>query len=350
MRFFLSNIPIILSTLLLFSLSTASVTQGNEKPHHTKRGFKNLYLKENHSFFHFLKWRWERLWKKSPHRGSYPFSLAENNPSFLKSNRNKNTLTWIGHATVFLQMGGKNILTDPHFSERASPIQWAGPKRVVPPGIALNDLPQIDYVIISHDHYDSLDVPTLKKLYAREDGKETTFFVPLGLKDWFEKLGIKNVIELDWWEEYKASEIRIIATPMQHWGKRSPFSRNEHLWASWVVISEGFRFYFGGDTGYSQHFKDIGKRYGPFDLSAMPIGAYAPRWFMKNHHINPEEALQAHFDIKAKQSVGIHWGTFILTDEPLNEPPEKLHKALNDRGLPPDTFLVLKHGETIILR
>lgn len=336
--------------LLLFSLSTATATHGNEKPHHTKRGFKNLYLKEDHSFFHFLKWQWERLWKKIPSQDTYKFPLSENDPSFLKLNNDKITLTWIGHATVLLQIEGKNILTDPHFSERASPVQWAGPKRVVPPGIGFNDLPQIDYVIISHDHYDSLDVTTVKKLYKREGGEDTTFFVPLGLKVWFEKLGIKNVIELDWWEEYKASDIRIIATPMQHWGKRSPFSRNEHLWASWVIISEGFRFYFGGDTGYSQHFKDIGRRYGPFDISAMPIGAYAPRWFMKNYHINPEEALQAHSDIRAKQSVGIHWGTFILTDEPLHEPPEKLLKALKEKRLPPDTFLVLKHGETIILR
>jgi L-ascorbate metabolism protein UlaG (beta-lactamase superfamily) len=295
--------------LLLFSLSTSSGTQGNEKLHHTKKGFRNLYLKEDHSFFHFLKWRWDRLWKRIPSQDSYKFPFSENDPAFLKSNNDKITLTWIGHATVLLQMGGKSILTDPHFSERASPVQWAGPKRVVPPGVALNDLPQIDYVIISHDHYDSLDVPTVMKLYNREGGKDTTFLVPLGLNSWFRKLGVTNVVEMDWWEEYNASNIKIT------------FSRNEHLWASWVVISEGFRFYFGGDTGYSQHFKDIGERYGPFDLSAIPIGAYAPRWFMKNHHINPEEALQAHFDIRAKQSVGIHWGTFILTDEPLNEPP-----------------------------
>ena len=136
---------------------------------------------------------------------------------------------------------------------------------------------------------------------------------------------------------------------MQHWGKRSPFSRNNHLWASWIILSGDFRFYFGGDTGYAQHFKVIGEHFGPFDLTALPIGAYEPRWFMRNHHINPEEAVQAHIDLRSKKSVAMHWGTFILTDEPLDEPPVRLHSAVNDRDLTDEEFIVLQHGETITL-
>jgi L-ascorbate metabolism protein UlaG (beta-lactamase superfamily) len=331
-------------------ISCAGRPLNPEKPHHTKKGFRNLYPNKEHTLLDFLTWRWQRFWKKIPSSESYHFPLGVNDPSFLKTHRDKNTLTWIGHATVLLQINGKNILTDPHFSARASPVQWAGPKRVVPPGIALDDLPRIDVVVFSHDHYDSLDKQTIKNLYQRKGGGQTIFFVPLGLKGWFHALGISNVIELDWWEEHKQDGLKIIATPMQHWGKRSLFSRNNHLWASWIVISENFRFYFGGDTGYSPHFRDIGQRYGPFDLSTLPIGAYEPRWFMKDHHINPEEAVQAHLDLRANQTVAVHWGTFMLTDEPLDEPPKRLREALKDRGLSPADFLVLKHGETIILR
>ncbi|UCD35940.1 MAG: MBL fold metallo-hydrolase, partial [Nitrospiraceae bacterium] len=305
--------------------------------------------KEDHGFFHFLRWRWERLWKDVPSADSYAFPPGENDPAFLRSNRDRTTLTWIGHATLLLQIQGVNILTDPHFSERASPVQWGGPKRVVPPAIDLEKLPHIDFVLISHDHYDSLDVTTVKRLHARTAGGETTFFVPLGLKRWFARLGITNVIEMDWWDEYAIDGMRLVATPMQHWGKRSPFTRNEHLWASWVILGDEFRFYFGGDTGYSPHFKETGERFGPFDLSALPIGAYEPRWFMKYHHINPDEAVQAHRDLRSKLSVAMHWGTFMLTDEPLDEPPVKLKAALQKQGIPEDEFLVLKHGETIIL-
>ena len=143
--------------------------------------------------------------------------------------------------------------------------------------------------------------------------------------------------------------LEIIAVPVQHWSKRELFSRNKTLWAGWVIIADRFRFFFVGDSGYAPVFKDIGKRLGPFDLAAIPIGAYEPRWFMRHHHVNPEEALQIHLDIGSKKSVAIHWGTFILTDEPLDEPPVRLEKALVDKNLPKDSFMVVKHGETILL-
>jgi L-ascorbate metabolism protein UlaG (beta-lactamase superfamily) len=339
--------------IALFWISTA-VCGTNEikpdKPHHNKGRFRNVHLKDDRSFFDFLRWRLQRLWKDIPPPESYNFPLAENDPSFLRANKEKVTLTWIGHATLLFQVNGKNILTDPHFSERASPVKWAGPKRVVQPGLAIGDLPQIDAVVISHDHYDSLDEQTVMKLFEREGGDSTLFLVPLGMKKWFQKRGIGNVAELDWWEDHGLGTLRIIAVPMQHWSKRNPLIRNNRLWASWIVMSEDFRFYFGGDTGYSPHFREIGDKFGPFDLSAMPIGAYEPRWFMRRHHVNPEEAVQAHIDLGAEKSIGIHWGTFMLTDEPLDEPPELLKKALKEKGIPEDRFKVLMHGETVVLK
>lgn len=334
---------------LILTLSTGCSAQPQKivKPHHASEGFRNLNRYEDHGFLDFLKWRWQRLWRKAPEPMEFP--LAENDPAFLRSNTRKTTLTWIGHATVLLQLYGKNILTDPVFSRRASPVQWAGPKRVVPPGLAMEDLPPIDVVVISHDHYDALDKQTILRLYRRENGTHTVFFVPLGLKAWFQDLGIRNVIELDWWENQQHMEIRITAVPVQHWSKRSFFSRNKTLWAGWVIGNKAFQFFFCGDSGYGPHFKEIGNRLGPFDLSAIPIGAYEPRWFMRGHHMNPEEALQAHLDLGSRKSVAIHWGTFSLTDEPLDEPPQKLSAELEKKGNPSPDFKILKHGETIQL-
>ncbi|MEW6671267.1 MAG: MBL fold metallo-hydrolase [Thermodesulfobacteriota bacterium] len=337
------------SLLAVLSSTCAAQMPYTAKPHHTPDGFRNLYDYERHGFADFMKWRWQRLWQNRPEPESYEFPLAQNDPAALRSNTDKTTLTWIGHATLLFQLEGKNILTDPVFSQRASPVQWAGPKRVVPPGLAFEDLPPIDMVLISHDHYDALDKSTVWALYQRKGGADTLFVVPLGFKGWFDDLGIRKVIELDWWEQHPHKGLIFTAVPVQHWSKRSLFSRNESLWAGWVVRSERFRFFFCGDSGYAPHFKEIGARMGPFDLAAIPIGAYEPRWFMKQHHMNPEEALQVHADIKARKSVGIHWGTFILTDEPLDEPPRKLQNALKEKQNPAPDFTVLKHGETIIL-
>jgi L-ascorbate metabolism protein UlaG (beta-lactamase superfamily) len=320
-----------------------------DKPHHTKEGFTNIYSYDEPDFFDFLKWRWQRLWKKTPKPEDYHFPIDNNDPPFLRFNRERTTLTWIGHATVFLQLGGKNILTDPHFSERASPVQWAGPRRVVPPGLAIKDLPPIDIVVISHDHYDALDKGSIVRLFNREGGKMTTFYVPLGLKIWFEDLGINNVVELDWWDNYDHGGLQITPVPVHHWSQRSLISKNKTLWAGWVIASSSFRFFFCGDTGYTPIFHEIGSRLGPFDLSAIPIGAYEPRWFMRYHHISPEEALQIHLDICSRKSVAIHWGTFILTDEPLDEPPKRLKRALKEKQFPREAFLVLMHGQTIVL-
>jgi L-ascorbate metabolism protein UlaG (beta-lactamase superfamily) len=321
--------------ICLSALNCAAHTPSADKPHHTQSGFKNVDGYEENSFWDLLKWRRQRADKEIPGPESYHFPLAKNNPDFLKQNRDQNTVTWIGHATVLLQMEGYNILTDPHFSKRTSPVQWAGPQRVAPLGLAFEDLPPIDIVVISHDHYDALDEQTIMKLRRRPGGEKTRFYVPLGLKSWFAIREIDQVVELDWWDRQQDGNLEIIAVPVQHWSKRSIFSRNKTLWA--------------GDTGYAPHFKEIGNKLGPFDLAAIPIGAYEPRWFMRKHHVNPEEAVQIHKDVKSRKSMGIHWGTFILTDEPLDEPPRRLATALQENRISKQDFLVLKHGETIFL-
>jgi len=327
----------------------AAPDSGPDEAHHTKDGFRNLTDHEDRGFADLLKWNWERIGKDIPGPEAYSFPLAENDPAFLRSNRGARTLTWIGHATVLLQTDSLNILTDPHFSRRASPVQWAGPERVVEPGLALDELPPIDIVLISHDHYDALDPGSVKKLSARKEGSRTTFFVGLGLADWFKSRGISNVVELDWWEQRRVGNVSVTAVPVQHWSKRGLFGRNKTLWAGWVIKSDDFSFLFTGDSGYTALFKEIGQRLGPFDLAAIPIGTYEPRWFMKPHHMSPEEAVQVHLDLNCRKSVAIHWGTFILTDEPLDEPPRRLVRSLEQKGLGKENFLVLRHGETITL-
>ena len=353
----MSNAPIgfqffkilIAGVFILLPWSCAAQQPHPDKLHHTENGFKNNHLNDQSKFLDFLKWRWNRLWKKNTGPEDYNFPLAENNPEFLASNTEKNTVTWIGHATLLVQIEGKNILTDPLFSERASPVQWAGPKRVVSPGLSFDDLPPIDIVVISHDHYDALDENSIKQLHKRHGGRRTKYFVPLGLGRWFKRNGIQNVVELDWWDRYSDKDLEIIAVPVQHWSKRTFLSRNTSLWAGWVIQSKRFRFFFSGDSGYTPDFREIGRRLGPFDLSAIPIGAYEPRWFMKNYHISPEEALQVHLDVQSRLTVGIHWGTFILTDEPLNEPPARLKRERRDKGISEEAFAVLAHGETLVL-
>jgi len=335
--------------IMLLSPVQASESLDSGKPHHTESGFKNLDSSEGGGFIDLLKWQWERFRKGLPPKRVYDFPLAQSDPAYLRSNREKTTITWIGHATVLLQLKGKNILTDPQFSQRASPFQWIGPKRVIQPGLVLRDLPAIDIVVISHDHYDSLDDATIMNLFTRDSGENIIFLVPLGLKKHFRDLGISRVQEMDWWDADNAGGLEFIAVPVKHWSKRLFTARNETLWAGWVIRSKDFSFFFAGDSGYTHLFKEIGQRLGPFDLAAIPIGAYEPRWFMRWFHINPEEAVQVHLDVRSRKSVAIHWGTFVLSDEPLDEPPKRLEQARKAQSLSEEEFVALKHGETIIL-
>ena len=254
---------------------------------------------------------------------------------------------WVGHSTVLVTIDGINVLTDPVFSDRASPVSFAGPKRVVPPAVTIDDLPQIDAVVISHSHYDHLDLPSLTTLHALQD--QVTFLVPLGLKELLQGAGISNVIELDWWEEVMVGEVKFTATPVRHWSSRTPFDRNQTLWSGWMVNFPDYAFYFAGDTGYTDDFIETRERLGAPDLAAIPIGAYDPREFMKASHMNPEEAVQAFEDLQAGQAIAVHWGTFKLTLEPLAEPPQRLRDELARKQLEADRFVALTHGQKLPL-
>jgi len=258
-----------------------------------------------------------------------------------------NYAVWVGHATYLINNGDINILTDPIFSKRASPIGFAGPKRMIPPAMQLNDLPKIDAVVVSHNHYDHFDIWSLKKLYKLNP--ETIFMIPVGDKKKLIKAGIKNVVEMNWWESLKVSNTTFHFTPVQHWSKRGLFDRNKSLWGGWFMQTDALALYHAGDTGYSSDFKTSHERLGAPDSSFIPIGAYDPRWFMKDSHVNPEEAVQIALDLKSPYSFGMHWGTFTLTDEPVLEPPVRLERALVDQNLEPDFFRSPKPGEILQL-
>jgi len=262
-------------------------------------------------------------------------------------------VTHIIHSTVLIQAGGINILTDPIYSERCSPVSFAGPKRVRKPGIKFEDLPKIDIVLISHDHYDHLDLPTIKKLMDRDQPK---FYMGLGVGEHLEslvedqELNQNSVQELDWWERLELdTRLSISFVPVQHFSGRTLTDRNTTLWGGFVVELDGRKIYFGGDTGYADHFKQTRDRFGPMDLSLLPIGAYAPRDFMRYAHLDPKEAVKAHQDLGSKKSIGIHYGSFHLTAEPIDEPPRLLRKELIESKIDPNDFQALGFGQPLIL-
>lgn len=344
--------PLIWIEILGFGNLTGQIhmqpTEGPEevqsKSHHSESGFQNLEIgPRDVGFRDFLRWRRERSDNHPTYESALnTFTVVQPDREVINHPPSHGlTVTWIGHATLLVQFDGLNILTDPIFSERSSPVQFAGPKRYTPLPISVADLPTIHAVLISHNHYDSLDKYTVRAL-----GDDLTWFVPLGLKKWFRARGINNVIELDWWDEFELGGLTFVCTPTQHFSGRGLFDRNKTLWSGWAVLGSNRRFWFAGDTGYFSAFKQIGERYGPFDLAAIPIGAYNPAWFMNPMHVDPEQAVQVHQDIQAKQSLGIHWGTFLLTDEPVDEPPKLLQRAVNELGLRKESFITLKHGET----
>jgi len=262
--------------------------------------------------------------------GSGAPNRVPNDGVLLRDNSTSPSVTWIGHATLLVQMDGVNFLTDPIWSKTPSPVPFVGPSRWVAPGVELEDLPAIDFVVISHNHYDHLDLPTLRKL--AQLNKETVFFVPLGNAALLQKNGIQQVREMDWGNRVTLKETTIYCLPTQHWSKRSLTDTRKSLWSSWAVIGPQRRFYFAGDTGYFDGFKEIGTKLGPFDLAAVPVGAYEPSDMMKVSHLNPEEAVQAALDVQATTAVAMHFGTFDLSDEPIDEPPFRFKAAIEGAG------------------
>jgi N-acyl-phosphatidylethanolamine-hydrolysing phospholipase D len=313
--------------------------------HHRQHGFANANPDFTRPpFWTRTRFFASRMWATTFHPRRADLPRVDNDGAALRTNTTAPTVTWVGHATLLFQLHGVNLLTDPQWSERASPLSFAGPRRVMPPGLRFEDLPPIDIVLISHDHFDHLDLPTVKRLAAEHHPR---FYVPLGLKAWFAKQGLTDVVELDWWEARQERGLTLTCVPVQHWSSRSFFELNRRLWSGWVIAGRDRRAFFSGDTGYyAPYFREIGARLGPFDLAAVAIGAYDPPAIMRLTHTTPEEALQVFTDVRARRLLAMHWGTFDLSEEPLDEPPRRLHAAAEAQHLGLDRVWILAHGET----
>jgi len=251
------------------------------------------------------------------------------------------SVTWIGHSTMLVRMDGMTFLTDPVFSHRVGPASFVGPTRLVPPGVPLAQLPEIDFVLLSHDHYDHTDLPSVAALAQRG----ALFIVPLGIGELVRRAG-GAAIELDWWDRTEIGTARVHCVPAQHFSGRGLTDGNRRLWAGWVVQGPTQRFYHAGDTAYFTGFREIGERLGPIDLAALPIAAYDPPQIMRSVHLNPEEAVQAGVDLGAKRMVAMHFGTFDQTDEPLDEPPVRFLAAAAKHGLDRERAWTLHVGES----
>jgi len=261
----------------------------------------------------------------------------------------KPSATWIGHSTYLVSIGGRHILTDPIWSNWCSPVPFVGPRRKRRAPVQLDDLPRIDYVLISHDHYDHLDRRTVDRLHARYP--DILWVVPQGVKKWFLSRGIKKIAELSWWEEIHIdSAFKVTCVPSQHFSGRKTKDLNRTLWGGYVVecLLWDKTFYFVGDTGYNKyHFKEIGEHFEKIDLSLIPIGSYSPRKFMAPVHIEPKDAVNIHMDVGSKLSLGMHWKTFRLSEEPTDQPPYDLLYAMKKQNLDPSSFLAIQPGEKV---
>jgi len=311
--------------------------KGKASDHFDGKKFFNPDCAHPKGFSDVFKWLLTR--KRVPwHKTDFTFGLKpdEKIESGLR-------ITFINHTTFLIQINGLNILTDPIWSERASPFSWSGPKRIQPPGIKMEDLPKIDIILLSHNHYDHLDLPSLKKIYDRFKPK---IFTGLGVGAFLKRKGLDNFLEMDWWQETTISEeLQLQAVPAQHFSGRGMFDSNATLWMGFVIKTNKGNLYFAADTAYNDYmFKQIGDRCAPILVSIIPIGAYQPRWFMSPVHCSPDEAVSIHRDVKSQHSIGSHFGTFPLADEGKEEPIIDLKKAVQENGIPENKFIVLKEG------
>jgi N-acyl-phosphatidylethanolamine-hydrolysing phospholipase D len=308
---------------------------------------------EPHGLLDILRWTRQRRRQTlppTPPRGSFPVSTPD--IARPRAGNAEFTATWVGHSTVLLQFGGLNVITDPVFSQRAFPVQWMGPRRIMDPALAIDALPPLDVVLLSHNHYDHLDKPAVKRI-AKAHAR-AVWVVPLGLGAYVRGFGAREIVELDWWEETTvAAGLRVTATPARHFTARRLGDRNKTLWCGFTFERHRKRAYFAGDTAYHPLFGEICARCGPFDFVMIPIGAYAPRWFMERVHVDPEEAVQIYQDLIAPHAsaplplmLGIHWGTFRLTDEPMDEPPRRTAARWKGLGFAEDRLWIARFGET----
>ena len=287
-------------------------------------------------------WKWMLNRERGPWRDFTDTPPAPPPPQRVRDGRLR--ATFVNHATVLLQMDGVNVLTDPVWSERVSPFSFVGPRRHRPPGVRFEDLPPIDVVLVSHNHYDHMDLDTLRRV-ARRDSPP--IFVGLNNAAFLADHGVPGASELDWWDSVALpSGLTVTAVPTRHFSSRGPFDDNRALWCGFVVSGPSGDYFFAGDTGWGSHFSWIGRRFPRLRLALLPIGAYRPRWFMSPVHIDPEEAVCAHGELGAATSLAIHFGTFAQADDGEFEPQEALRAALAERPEPRPRFLLLDNGES----
>lgn len=319
-----------------------------QKAHHTPEGFRNPEqdLRQPGDL---------QRWRKERKAQGLPFPPAQGYDAFIRQwwqpadlSGEEDAVWWLGHACLLLRTSGKYTLIDPALASRASPLQFYGPQRKTPAALKVEDLPALDRVLISHSHYDHLDWPTIKLILRHFP--DVHFVVPLGLAPWFKKRGAKKVTQLDWWESVTDREMQIFAVPARHWSMRTPWDRNRSLWCGWVVKSQGVNFWFSGDSGYSESLLEIPRRLGPFNLAALPTGAYAPQWFMRGQHMDPDEAISLHQALGQPVTIPIHWGVFELADESLDEPPRVLSEKMQAAKLDEHRFSVWKIGARMPLK
>lgn len=314
-------------------------------PHYREGRFWNLdpSVTGKKSFLQLLKWQFgskKTEWPDFVEDNLSPVIINEAEPGKVK-------ITYVNHATLLIQIGKTNILTDPMFFNRTSPVSWAGPKRHRSPGIALESLPPIHYVLISHNHYDHLDTRSIEAIDKRFRPR---VFVPLGMGKYTPVGDGGRLTEMDWWQAVQIADgLTIHFVPAQHWSARTPFDTNESFWGGFVIQGAETRMFFAGDTGYAEHFKLIREKFGPLDVSFLPVGAYEPRWFMKEAHLNPEDAVLAHKDLESALTVGIHFGTFQLTDEGMDTPVIELKDAMIKHGVADGNFVAPRNGQEFLL-
>lgn len=318
--------------------------KGPPNDHFDGKKFKNPGNVEAKTFADVIKWaltRQQGEWEEN-NKPSFGASPEKELP------HGKIRITFINHSTMLIQAGSVNILTDPIWSDRASPVQWIGPKRMRPAGIRFEDLPPVHIVLISHNHYDHLDVKTVQAL---EKTHKPIFVSPLGVGAFLQKKGLSAVQELDWHESFSYNtDIEIISTPAIHFSGRGWLDRDGSLWCGFVIKNSSGNVFFAGDTGYGDIFEEIGRKYGPFAAAMIPIGAYKPRWFMSPIHVSPDEAVRVHLDLGVEKSVAMHFDLFALADEGMNDAPQDLNKAKKKMGIKEDAFIVLKEGDYIDIR
>jgi L-ascorbate metabolism protein UlaG (beta-lactamase superfamily) len=338
MKFF-----IMFSTLIFLGCSTTHKIDRNDitAPYDGKR-FSNLDNSTDKTFWDV--WKWRLTSKKT----AWPEWVETEQQTISHERVSGLSVTFINHSTFLIQTDNLNILTDPFFSYRASPFTWIGPKRVRDVGVRMEDLPPIDIILVSHNHYDHMDKPALKKL--NKLFPDAVVYTALGNANDIKETGYRNVNELDWWEKTEYMGLTITFVPAKHFSARTLWDRNETLWGGFVLKGHGGNIYFAGDTAKVEHDTTLAEQFGEFELALIPIGAYEPRWFMKTSHTNPEEAVAIHKEINSNFSIGMHFGTVQLTDEGIDEPANGLVKARSNAGLAETDFIVPEFGQTYRLR